>query len=239
MSFFVEGKPARQPFLRAPVSVLGLIGVLVAAHLLRVLAPPAVSEQILNDYALDPARYAGHAAAGASHFFASVIPLFTHMLLHANAMHLAVNSVWLLAFGPIVARRFGGAVFVLFFVLCGLAGAALFVALNWGADVGVIGASGAISGLMGAAIRMMRLRQPYLNVATLPLMPIWSSQVLGFSAVWLAINLVTGLTGIGTGGQIEPVAWQDHMGGYLAGLVLAGLFEPFFGLSARQPASDA
>jgi membrane associated rhomboid family serine protease len=239
MSFFVEGKPTRQPFLRAPASVLSLIGVLVAAHLLRVLAPPAVAEQILNDYALDPVRYAGHAVVGAGGVLADVLPLFTHMILHANATHLAVNSVWLLAFGPIVARRFGGSVFILFFVLCGLAGAAFFVALNWGEDVGVIGASGAISGLMGAAIRMMRLRQPYLNVATLPLMPVWSSQVLGFSAVWLAINLVTGLTGLGTGGQIEPVAWQDHMGGYLAGLLLAGPFEAVFGLSARQSRDHA
>jgi membrane associated rhomboid family serine protease len=237
MSFFVEGKPTRQPFLRAPASVLGLIGVLVAAHLLRVLAPPAVAEQILNDYALNPVRYVGHAAAGT--FLANVLPLFTHMLLHANATHLVVNCVWLLAFGPIVAGRFGGAAFILFFVLRGLAGAVFFVALYWGEDVGVIGASGAISGLMGAAIRMMRLRQPYLNVATLPLMPIWSSQVLGFSAVWLAINLVTGLTGLGTGGQMEPVAWQDHMGGYLAGLLLAGLFEAVFGLSARQSRGHA
>jgi len=236
MAFFVEGKPARQPFLRAPASVLGLIGVLVAAHVLRVLAPPAIAEQVLNDYALDPARYSGHAAAVV---LANVLPLFTHMLLHANATHLAVNSVWLLAFGPIVARRYGGVAFVVFFVLCGLAGAAFFIALNWGDDVGVIGASGAISGLMGGAIRMMRLRQPYLNVATMPLLPIWSSQVLGFSAVWLVINLVTGLTGVGTGGQIEPVAWQDHMGGYLAGLILAAPFEALFGLSARQSDSPA
>jgi membrane associated rhomboid family serine protease len=236
MAFFVEGKPARQPFLRAPASVLGLIGVLVAAHVLRVLAPPAIAEQVLNDYALDPARYSGHAAAGV---LANVLPLFTHMLLHANATHLAVNSVWLLAFGPIVARRYGGVAFVVFFVLCGLAGAAFFIALNWGDDVGVIGASGAISGLMGGAIRMMRLRQPYMNVATMPLLPIWSSQVLGFSAVWLVINLVTGLTGVGTGGQIEPVAWQDHMGGYLAGLILAGPFEAVFGLSARQSRGHA
>jgi len=238
MSFFVEGKPARQPFLRAPASVLSLIGVLIAAHLLRILAPPILAEQILNDYALDPVRYAGHAVAAGS-VLANVLPLFTHMFLHANATHLSVNSVWLLAFGPIVARRFGGPAFILFFVLCGLAGAALFVALNWGEDVGVIGASGAISGLMGAAIRMMRLRQPYLNVATMPLMPILSSQVLGFSAVWLAINLATGLTGLGTGGQVEPVAWQDHMGGYLAGLLLAGPFEAVFGLSARRGRDQA
>ena len=121
---------------------------------------------------------------------------FSHMLLHANTMHIAINCVWLLAFGPVVARRFGGFAFLVFFALCGVAGALFYVALNWGDTVGVIGASGAISGLMGAAIRMMRMRQPYLNAAHLPLVPILSSQVLGFSAVWLAVNLLTGISWI-------------------------------------------
>jgi membrane associated rhomboid family serine protease len=228
MAYFVENKPARQPFLRAPASVIGLIGVLVAAHVARVLAPSAVSERILNDYALVPARYAAGmptAHGGGSPLSEQVIGLFSHMLLHANTMHIAVNCVWLLAFGPLVARRFGGVAFFVFFALCGVAGALFYITLNWCDAVGVIGASGAISGLMGAAIRMMRLRQPNLNAPTLPLMPILSSQVLGFSAVWLAVNLLTGMFGFATTGQIEPVAWQDHMGGYLAGLVLVGLFD--------------
>jgi membrane associated rhomboid family serine protease len=141
--------------------------------------------------------------------------------------------VWLLAFGPVVARRFGGVAFVAFFMLSGVAGGLFYVAVNWGQDVGAIGASGAISGLMGGAIRMMRIRQPYLNVATLPLLPIFSQQVVGFSLVWLAVNLVTGLVGVGLGGQFQAVAWEDHMGGYLAGLVLAGLFESIAGPAAR------
>jgi membrane associated rhomboid family serine protease len=216
MAFFVEGKPARQPILRAPGSVIGLIGALVVAHVARVLAPPAVSDRILNDYALVPARYAVQSAtahgAGSS-LREQLVGLFSHMFLHANTMHIAVNCVWLLAFGPVVARRFGGIAFLLFFALCGLSGALLYIALNWGDPIGVIGASGAISGLMGAAIRMMRLRQPQLDAAHLPLVPILSSQVLGFSAVWLAINLLTGILGLAATGQIEPIAWQDHMGG--------------------------
>ena len=148
MAFFVETKPARQPFLRAPASVIGLIAVLVAAHVARVLSPAAVSEQILNDYALNPARYSVQMfearGVDARALLDRVLPFFSYMLLHANAMHIAINCVWLLAFGPVVARRFGGTAFVLFFVICGLAGAACYVAFSWGADVGVIGASGAI-----------------------------------------------------------------------------------------------
>ncbi len=239
MAFFVETKPAREPFLRAPMSVFGLIAVLVAAHVARVLAPAALSERLLNDYSLNPARYSAqflqlhHADPGS--LPDRILPFFGYMLLHADTAHIAVNSLWLLAFGPVVARRFGGVAFILFFTLCGLAGGACYVALNWGQDASVIGASGAISGLMGAAIRMMRIRQPYLNAATLPLVPTFSSQVLGFTAVWLAVNLVTGVAGLGLAGQYQAIAWQDHMGGYLAGLLLAGLFEPWFGLAAKRP----
>ena len=243
MSFFVESKPAREPFLRAPNSVIGLIALLVGAHLARVFAPTAASEWILNQYALVPARYsaqflqAHHADPGS--LLDRILPFFGYMLLHADTAHITINCVWLLAFGPVVARRFGGAAFVLFFVLCGLAGAACYIALNWGDDTGVIGASGAISGLMGAAIRMIRMRQPQLNAASLPLVPVLSSQVLGFTAVWLVVNLVTGLVGVGLTGQYQAVAWQDHMGGYLAGLFLAGVFEPIVGLAARQSRGGA
>jgi membrane associated rhomboid family serine protease len=229
MVFFQEAKPAREPIFRAPASVIGLIAVLAVAHVARVLAPAALSARIVNDYALDPAAYTSSAAT----WFDRVVPPFSHMLLHGSLMHVTVNCLWLLAFGPVVARRFGGPAFLLFFVLCGLGGAACFVAMDWGLNVGAIGASGAISGLMGAAIRMMRVREPYLNIATLPLMPLFSSQVLLFSAVWLVLNLLTGLFGGIVMGTIEPIAWQDHLGGYLAGLLLAGPFEYYVGLAAR------
>ena len=234
MAFFQDARSTRQPFLRAPASVLGLIGVLIAAHVGRVLAPASVSDWILNNLALDPVRYSLHAPET---IVDRILPLFGYMFLHANATHIAVNCVWLLAFGPIVARRFGGVAFVLFFLLCGLAGALCYVAINWGLDVGVIGASGAISGLMGAAIRMMNLRQPYLNIAPLPLLPIFSSQVLGFTGVWLVVNLITGIMGLGLNGQIASVAWEDHMGGYIAGLFLAGVFDRLVGLGSARNAA--
>lgn len=243
MAFFVETKPSSEPFLRAPNSVLGLIAVLVTAHVAREFAPPAISDRILNNYALVPARYsaqflsAHHADPGT--LMDRILPFLGHMLLHADTTHIAINSLWLLAFGPVVARRFGGAAFILFFTLCGLAGAAFYVGLNWGDDSAVIGASGAISGLMGAAIRMIRMRQPYLNVATLPLVPIFSAQVIGFTAVWLGVNFLTGVIGFSVSGHYQAVAWQAHMGGYLAGLFLAGVFEPIFGLAGKQSNAGA
>lgn len=226
---FQEARPAREPMFRSPASVIALIAALAVAHLARILAPAAISDAVLYDYALNPAFYA---LQGAS-LFHRLVPPFSSIFLHANLTHLAVNSVWLLAFGPVVARRFGGLAFYVFFFLCGLAGSALYVAMNWGVNAETIGASGAISGLMGAAIRMMDIRRPYLNVAALPLQPLWSRQVLLFTGIWLSLNFVTGYFAIGTFGAVETVAWEDHMGGYFAGLLLVGLFEHFVGPAAK------
>jgi len=222
MAFFQETKPAREPIFRAPAAVLCLIAVLIAAHVARLLVPPVLSNRILDEFALDPAVYTLHGAA----WFDRIVQPFSHMLLHGSLMHLLVNCLWLLAFGPVVARRFGNSGFLFFFLLCGLAGAACFVAMNWGMNLPAIGASGAISGLMAAAIRMIRIRDPYLNIATLPLMPLFSSQVLLFSAVWLVLNLLQGLFGGVVMGTIQPIAWQDHLGGLLAGMLLGMLLLP-------------
>jgi membrane associated rhomboid family serine protease len=212
-----------------------LIAVLAAAHAARVLSPNP--DRIVEDYALVPVLYSGAAlkalGVAAPGLLDRIVPLFSSIFLHANVTHLAVNCLWLLVFGPVIARRFGAVAFFVFFLLCGLAGSAAFVALNWGQSVGAIGASGAISGLMGGAIRMMDIRQPYLNVAALPLQPLYSRQVLTFTAIWMVVNFVAGYFAIGTFGAVQAIAWQDHMGGYIAGLLLAGPFEYFVGPAAK------
>jgi membrane associated rhomboid family serine protease len=58
-----------------------------------------------------------------------------------------------------------------------------------------------------------------------PLAPLLSRQLVIFSAIWAAINLLTGITGLGMGGESALVAWQVHLGGYLAGLLLCGPFD--------------
>jgi membrane associated rhomboid family serine protease len=214
---FLQSQPPREPFLHAPAVVLWLIAVLALAHVIRVLLPPGVSDEILTQFALVPARY-GHPGAS----IALAVPLVSHMLLHANFVHLGVNCLWLLAFGPIVARRLGSALFIVFFIGCGIAGALTYVGLNWGSHEGAIGASGAISGLMAAAIRML----PWARALSVRgLAPVLSRPVLIFTGIWFATNLLFGMTGFGVNGQIEQIAWQAHVGGYVAGLLLIGSFD--------------
>lgn len=235
MAFLQE--PERQPFLRVPAAAAGLIAILAVAHVARVLAPAQVSQAILINYAFFPARYshafmAAHGGASQS-LFDQVIPFVSYLFLHANFTHLAINCVWLLPFGAVVARRFGTLLFYAFFLICGAAGALTHLLANWGSMEYVIGASAGVSGLMGAAFRVIALVQPQFFAASVggdarlrrPLAPLLSTRILVWSVVWIGINVVAGLTGLGAGPGPEVIAWQAHIGGYLAGLVLADLFD--------------
>ncbi len=138
-----------------------------------------------------------------------------------------INCLWLLAFGPIVARRWGNVLFLVFFLVCGVAGACAYLAMNWGSAVPVVGASGAISGLMAAAVRMMPgSSAPWMTVVGEPkLAPLFSRQILMFTGVWAAINFLTAMIDLGGGGERGLIAWQAHLGGFVAGLVLCGVFD--------------
>src|ERR1700759_4244985 len=115
------------------------------------------------------------------------VPFVSYMGLHADWTHLAINCFWLLAFGPVVARRFGAGLFLAFFIICGLAGALTYLAFNWGGAAAVIGASGAISGLMGAALRMLPGQAPWAQPGEAPLAPLWLRQLLVFSVIWIVV----------------------------------------------------
>lgn len=227
---FLQSAPPRQPIFHVPPIVLWLIGGLGVAHAARVMEPPARALAIVHQYAFVPARYSSDAASAvlghASSFWDQALPFVTYMGLHENFTHLAVNCLWLLAFGPTVARRFGSFLFLVFFIICGVAAAGAHLACNWGSPVPVIGASGAISGLMAAAIRMLPGLAPWAVPGEAPLAPILSKSILVFTAVWFGINFVAGVTGLGVGGEGQ-IAWQAHIGGYLAGLFLCGLFDHF------------
>jgi membrane associated rhomboid family serine protease len=233
MAFFHEPRGRGQPFLRAPFVVIALIAALTVAFAAYDWAPENVQADLIYRFALIPAGYspaffAAHPGLAPGSLFDRAVPFVSYIFLHASWEHLIVNSIWLLAFGPIVARRYGAVLFLIFFLLCGIAGAATHLALNWGSAAPVIGASAAIAGLMGAAFRMIGSDGlPGMLSGNAPLAPILSRRIVIWSAVWVAINVVAGLSGLGTGSTMQLIAWQAHLGGYFAGLFLATPFERF------------
>ena len=230
---FLQSDPPRQPFFHAPAIVLWLIAGLVAAHAARILSPAARAADLVYEYGMVPARYSrafldSHMANPGT-AWEQALPFVSYMGLHSDWTHLAINGLWFLAFGPIVARRFGAALFLAFFIVCGVAGALVYLACNWGSPIPVVGASGAISGLMGAALRMLPGQTPQwalgLAPGQAPLAPLFSRQILIFAAVWAVVNVVAGITGMGMGTESVAIAWQAHLGGFVAGLLLSGVFD--------------
>jgi len=217
----------RQPFLRVPNSVLALLAVLAIVYAAEALASPLTYNGIIARFAFYPARYSAHFIS-AHHvdpgsLFDRTIPFISHIFLHGSLTHLLINSVWLLPFGSIVARRFGGVLFFAFFLVCGVAGVTTYLACKWGSAVPVVGESGAVSGLMAAGFRI--LRYPFATEgASGPLEPIFSTRIVLWSAISILVFVVAGITGLGAGPGPQGIAWQDHVGGYITGLLLAGPF---------------
>lgn len=216
-----------EPVFRVPGVVGGLIAVLVAAHLARIWFFGA--EVFIAEYGFAPLRLMPQTGSSLKEM---VIPFISYIFLHADATHLTINCLWLLAFGPVVARRWGTPAFLLFFLIGGVASALAYLALDWGEAGIIIGASGAISALMAAGMRMLRLPP---GPAEGPLMPLWSSQILVTSAVWVGINLLSAVVGLDPSGGTHAIAWQAHLGGYFAGLLLAGPIDHFLRPELETP----
>ena len=123
-------------------------------------------------------------------------------------------------FRSIVARRLGASRFLAFFVVCGIVAALVHLAFYWGSGMAVIGASGGVSGLMGAGMRILYGRM----YGPSALAPVTSRPILTFSAVWIVANVVSGVLRIGVSDDLTLIAWVAHLGGYFAGLFLVGAF---------------
>lgn len=217
--------PARERAINAPPAVVWLIGAMALVHLVRVLAGPQIDLEILYRFAFVPARFTGIGALAAVPDLADALSsLAGHMFLHGDVAHLGINALWLLAFGAPVARRMGGIAFVVFFLLCGFGGAALHTAANFGSPVPMVGASGAISGVMAAALRLVFGRDGVDSIAWGAPAPLFGPRFLMVTAIWLATNAIVGLYGGALVGEGQAIAWEAHVGGYLTGALLLGLF---------------
>jgi membrane associated rhomboid family serine protease len=244
-------EPARQPILNVPAVVIGLLALLALIHM--VLAFLLSTEQVndlLLTFAFIPARYSAKALGNVvlpGGWGADIWTFVTYALLHSNLNHLIFNGVWLLAFGTPVARRFGTLRFLIFLAVAAVAGAAVHLATNFGEKQLMIGASAAVSGAMGAAIRFVFTRNGPLglfgrreDIYRVPAAPLTAAlrdgRVLAFVLVWFGLTLVFGLGPFAMGGVQQAVAWEAHIGGFLVGLLAFAAFDPV--RAASQPGSD-
>lgn len=208
------------PSSRFPIVTITLIVVNVLFFLYELLLIPAgTSDQAILQMALVPYQM--------THAFGpdAVIDMFRSMFLHGGWMHLLGNMLYLWLFGDNVEDIMGPVRFIIFYFLAGIAASLAQVAIAPNSEVPLIGASGAIAGVLGAYL----VRFPRARVLTLiflgwfiRLVEIRAVWVLGF---WFVLQLFSGVLSIGvqTGGG---VAYFAHIGGFLAGVVLVWVFAP-------------
>lgn len=225
----------REPIFNVPGTVLALLGAMLALQVARAFMTTDFEEWLVFALAFIPARYTGMAEQLPGGWWAALTSPFTHMITHGDWTHLAFNSAWLLAFGGGIAKRIGSARFLSLFVFCGLAGALLFFAVNSGLVAPVVGASGAIAGLMGATMRFLfsafddggirQLRDARASIPAMPLaVALTDRRVLMASGVFIVLNILA-IVGLGAVEAPGGIAWEAHIGGFFAGLLGFGIFD--------------
>jgi membrane associated rhomboid family serine protease len=244
-----EPSTRHQPAFNVPGVVLASIAVLLGIHFVRsVLLSGEADLTVLFTFAFIPARIADPAA------FATAVPggegaaawsFLTYALLHADWAHVGLNCLWLAAFGSPLAWRFGAARFLAFSAIGAVAGAATHLLANGGDSAPMIGASAAISAQVAGAARFVftaggpvyrfgDARAVYRQPAAPLSEVVRNSRVLIFIAAWLGANLLFGIPAISSGIASGAIAWQAHIGGFVAGLILFPLFDPVGSRPAAQ-----
>jgi len=180
------------------------------------------AEAFVMEFGLIPCRLTG-ACPTASDLPSPILTVFTSMFLHGSLFHIGGNLLYLWIFGNNVEDTLGHVRFVVFYLTSGIAAAATQTIVGPDSQVPMIGASGAISGVLGAYIILF----PHANVLTLVIFGFFF-RIVRIPAVivlglWMFVQVVSGLGSLGAGGG---VAWFAHIGGFLAGMALLLLLRP-------------
>jgi rhomboid family protein len=211
-----------------PVMTLLLIAVNVIVFLHQVSLSPAHADAFVRAYGLVPAKLS-LALAGRRYTLAdALIPLFTCMFLHGGWLHIIGNMWFLWIFGAKVEERMGAFIYLIFYLVCGVASGATQLLFSWGSSLPSIGASGAISAVLGAYVVFF----PSSRILTLiPLFIIWFTwqiPAIVFIGLWFLVQFLSGIGSLNDprAANLGGVAWWAHVGGFSMGMLLARLMKP-------------
>lgn len=201
-----------EPAINLPPTILWLIVINVAIQGLRELLSDAADQGLILQFALIPTTY----TADAGDLLSKIVSPISYQFLHGGWVHVIVNMVSLAAFGAPVERILGPKRFIAFYLVSGIVAGFIHVVFNLDSSDAVVGASGAISGVFGGVLMLMRHAGRMTS-----LLPV--------AGIWIALNVFFGLFGSAPGAGGEPVAWMAHIGGFVFGLLAIRFFVP------RQP----
>jgi membrane associated rhomboid family serine protease len=193
-----------------PIVNWTLIGISVAVFVFQITLSQSQLEAFFMQYGAVPAEITD---------FRNLPSLLTSMFLHGGLGHLFGNMVFLYVFGDNIEDAMGHVSYLLFYLLCGIAAGLTQILLNPDSTIPLIGASGAISGVMGAYIVLFpQGKVRAIVLYTVMLVPAWI--MIG---VWFALQLFSGFSTLG-GPDVGGVAFWAHVGGFVAGAILVWIF---------------
>jgi len=214
-----------------PAITLGLIAVNVLMWLYE-LSFGRNLDRFVFEYGLTPLRFWVSFRLEGGIVGNAIYPLFASMFLHGGWLHLIWNMWFLWIFGDNVEDRLGHGRFLLFYILCGVIAALAHVILHPTSKVPLVGASGAISGVLGAYL----ISYPFARIYTLVFIFFMEIPAAVFLVFWFVFQFMSGASELGSVGEQAGVAYWAHIGGFVAGVILVRVFSK--GSTRREWASD-
>jgi membrane associated rhomboid family serine protease len=187
--------------------------ILIALNVIFFLVELSGGDAFITQWAFVPSRFLANPAT-------DFPTLFTSMFMHAGLLHIGGNMLYLWIFGDNVEDRFGHVKFLIFYLICGLAATGAQLVFSLDSSIPNLGASGAIAGVLGAYVLLF----PKAKVSVLQgqrVVPVPALIVIG---LWFVLQLFSGIGSIASTSDTGGVAYMAHIGGFVAGLVLALLF---------------
>ena len=227
--------PSKNP----PIGTWILIAVNSVVFIFELMLPDSTLEAFLYYFGIVPARYS-HPEWAASVGFPldDYWPFITSMFLHGGWLHIIGNMWTLWIFGDNVEDRMGTARFVVFYLLCGMAAGVVHFLTNANSTLPTVGASGAIAGVLGAYFLLF----PYSRIIVL--LPIFfiplffELPAITYLGIWILSQVFSGTLSLGLPEDVGGVAFWAHVGGFIAGMMLLGLFIKRGRRSVRPLAAD-
>jgi membrane associated rhomboid family serine protease len=212
-----------------PVVTIAFMIICVLVFFYQASLPPRPSEALVFQYGAIPALLFGEAdlPAAIDIGIPAYATLVTSMFLHGGWMHLIGNMLYLWIFGNNVEDVMGHARYVVFYVTCGVLAALSHAMTDPTSTIPMVGASGAISGVLGAYVLLFPHAHVLVFMPGIGMMRVAAGFVLG---MWFVMQVLSG--GMSIGGAGGGVAFFAHVGGFVAGMALIGFFKrpdvPFF-----------
>jgi membrane associated rhomboid family serine protease len=183
---------------------------LVALNVLVFFVELVSGDAFIETWAFVPTRFLANPAG-------DFVTIFTSMFMHGGWLHIGGNMLYLWIFGDNVEDRFGHLRYLLFYLLCGVAATFAQLAFSLGSDIPNLGASGAIAGVLGAYVLLFPRRRVTVLLGYI-VVPMPALAVIGF---WIVLQFFNGIGSIVASADTGGVAYMAHIGGFIAGLVLA------------------